>query len=220
MLSVKKNPRIFPSRLKKKLYELNKQCSLCGDPIIFFRDARADHIIPWSYGGPTEEWNLQVLCKYCNLEKGNKIIMEPEEIVKKLESNTIAWRNSLCLIANYYKDNPKILGKICFDLFKGAEVLGNLLDGCAWCYTWAEDGEKYSTCEEWEGSEEYKNKVVRMEGYMVMPYEFVIYWMNPDCNHFFIDIEGFTLEHESNGVWNNIKRNKQIQKDNHDTIRT
>ncbi len=30
-----------------------------------------DHIVPWSRGGPTEDDNLEVKCKQCNLGKGN-----------------------------------------------------------------------------------------------------------------------------------------------------
>jgi 5-methylcytosine-specific restriction endonuclease McrA len=32
-----------------------------------------DHIVPWSFGGPTTPSNLQVLCTPCNSSKGNRI---------------------------------------------------------------------------------------------------------------------------------------------------
>jgi hypothetical protein len=44
-------------------------CAGCNTPIkpdeIHF-----DHIIPWTKGGPSEEHNVQLLCKKCNLSKG------------------------------------------------------------------------------------------------------------------------------------------------------
>ncbi|MFI9629302.1 HNH endonuclease [Streptomyces sp. NPDC052042] len=33
----------------------------------------ADHIVPWSRGGPTELWNGQVLCRRHNTRKSNRI---------------------------------------------------------------------------------------------------------------------------------------------------
>lgn len=31
-----------------------------------------DHIVPFSWGGPDTEDNLQLLCQFCNLSKGNR----------------------------------------------------------------------------------------------------------------------------------------------------
>lgn len=49
-------------------------CHVCGTT----RNLHIDHIIPISRGGKTEMSNLQVLCKKCNLQKGNKTMDEFE----------------------------------------------------------------------------------------------------------------------------------------------
>lgn len=51
----------------------NYSCCICGaspakDPSV---ELHVDHITPWSKGGSTELYNLQTLCRDCNLGKGN-----------------------------------------------------------------------------------------------------------------------------------------------------
>lgn len=41
-------------------------CAACGKELSLFD---ADHVFPWSDGGPTETKNLQLLCKICHKEK-------------------------------------------------------------------------------------------------------------------------------------------------------
>lgn len=64
----------YPSRyyrvVSKKLREIvfekdNYRCVECGD----YRNLNVDHIVPWSWGGYTEENNLQTLCFKCNMSK-------------------------------------------------------------------------------------------------------------------------------------------------------
>ncbi len=50
-------------------------CSLCGERIRL-NDFHADHVIPYSKGGPTEALNMQATCKACNLKKGNKSMVD------------------------------------------------------------------------------------------------------------------------------------------------
>lgn len=51
------------------------RCPMCAAVFSSRRELRqlqADHIIPYSRGGRTTWENLQLLCKPCNLMKGNK----------------------------------------------------------------------------------------------------------------------------------------------------
>lgn len=45
------------------------RCCECGST----KDLQLDHIIPFSKGGSSEPENLRLLCKECNLKKGNRI---------------------------------------------------------------------------------------------------------------------------------------------------
>lgn len=49
------------------------RCQWCG----WRRDLTADHIIPWSLGGPTKFANLQTLCRSCNSRKGVRVDLHP-----------------------------------------------------------------------------------------------------------------------------------------------
>lgn len=46
-------------------------CEECGSPL--GEDWHADHVIPWSRGGPTTTDNGRALCPACNLRKGAKM---------------------------------------------------------------------------------------------------------------------------------------------------
>ena len=49
-----------------------RRCAYCGAT----EKLQIDHRIPLSKGGKHDEDNLQVLCKTCNLKKGNKFALE------------------------------------------------------------------------------------------------------------------------------------------------
>jgi superfamily II DNA or RNA helicase len=50
------------------------RCAMCGEEL---RPGwHADHVMPYSLGGPTEEDNGQALCPECNIKKGSGDIME------------------------------------------------------------------------------------------------------------------------------------------------
>lgn len=64
--------RAFTPRQKQIAYERQKGiCPVCGD---FYEidEMHADHIIPFSKGGKTEQDNCQVLCRKDNLMKSNR----------------------------------------------------------------------------------------------------------------------------------------------------
>ena len=61
-------PRSVQFRVLKRE---NQVCRRCGQPVKD-EDVHFDHIIPWVKGGPSEEHNVQLLCKKCNLKKGPK----------------------------------------------------------------------------------------------------------------------------------------------------
>ncbi len=66
------NIRTFDQGIKQRVYERQKRlCNKCGERIKL-SDCHADHIVPWSKGGATEEKNCQVLCEACNKRWGNR----------------------------------------------------------------------------------------------------------------------------------------------------
>lgn len=71
-LKIKDTSRYFSTAQRYKIYKNDSgRCKKCGvkcSPDGF----HADHIIPYSKGGPTIIENGQVLCPKCNLEKGDK----------------------------------------------------------------------------------------------------------------------------------------------------
>ncbi len=66
------NIRQFDQGIKQRVYERQKRlCKRCKEKISL-SDCHADHIVPWSKGGATEEENCQVLCAACNKLWGNR----------------------------------------------------------------------------------------------------------------------------------------------------
>ena len=58
--------------MRQKVYEKqNGICAACGKPFTI-EEMDADHIIPWSKGGKTEEANCRMISKACNQRKGAK----------------------------------------------------------------------------------------------------------------------------------------------------
>ena len=54
-----------------KYEKQHHKCAICGEEFEF-EDMHADHIKAWSKGGHTTPENCQMLCRDCNLEKGNQ----------------------------------------------------------------------------------------------------------------------------------------------------
>lgn len=61
-----KQPRCFSYELKKRLYEKNSTCSICGQHIDHIDDAAVDHITQYWKGGKTIEENARLAHRYCN----------------------------------------------------------------------------------------------------------------------------------------------------------
>ena len=70
--------RIFDPSLKEVLFHPGYICKYCGNQILSIDDCEIDHIIPFDAGGPTEIENAQLLHKWCNRSKGNRIINESD----------------------------------------------------------------------------------------------------------------------------------------------
>ena len=64
------NLRAFDGNTKQAVYEQQLgRCAICGEAFPL-KEMDADHIKPWSKGGPTSRENCQLLCRTCNLRKG------------------------------------------------------------------------------------------------------------------------------------------------------
>lgn len=59
-------PRCFPFVLKKKLYDANPVCAICGQQITCIDDAAVDHIEQYWSGGLTTPENARLTHRYCN----------------------------------------------------------------------------------------------------------------------------------------------------------
>lgn len=53
----------------------NQICSVCGKSVLD-EDIEFDHIIPWSKGGSSDEYNVRILCADCNKSRGNDFEFE------------------------------------------------------------------------------------------------------------------------------------------------
>jgi superfamily II DNA or RNA helicase len=64
--------RIFDARQRRILaWVAGGKCRQCGESIN--NNFHADHVVPFSRGGPTITQNGQALCAACNLKKGSKV---------------------------------------------------------------------------------------------------------------------------------------------------
>lgn len=63
--------RKFTDSQKRAAYERQgSRCAMCGKAFAY-EEMHGDHKTPWSKGGHTTPDNLQMLCRTCNLRKGN-----------------------------------------------------------------------------------------------------------------------------------------------------
>lgn len=99
--------RIFPYSLKKRLFEDNPQCQICGQQIRDIDDAEVDHITPFSKGGRTNIENAQLAHRFCNRQKGNQIIISQQvgELSQKIEPDIIYTEEDKISVANEFIKN-------------------------------------------------------------------------------------------------------------------
>jgi|DEB19_MinimDraft_2_1074335.scaffolds.fasta_scaffold03680_3 5-methylcytosine-specific restriction endonuclease McrA len=69
MLRLRCYASLYTRDMRKVLINENSTCAICYES----ENLQLDHVIPISKGGKNELLNLQILCKKCNREKGNKI---------------------------------------------------------------------------------------------------------------------------------------------------
>jgi hypothetical protein len=65
--------RTFPYALKEQLFNENPYCQISNQRILRIEDAEVDHIKPYSKGGKTEKENAQLVLRYFNRAKKDKI---------------------------------------------------------------------------------------------------------------------------------------------------
>jgi hypothetical protein len=65
--------RNFSYAIKKELFDKNPVCAISGQRILSIEDSEVDHILPYSKGGKTEIENAQLVLRYFNRAKNNRI---------------------------------------------------------------------------------------------------------------------------------------------------
>jgi len=65
--------RNFPFSVKQDLFNAKPYCALSGQQILAIEDSEVDHIIPYSKGGKTEINNAQLVLRYFNRAKKDKM---------------------------------------------------------------------------------------------------------------------------------------------------
>jgi hypothetical protein len=65
--------RNFPFSAKEELFNEKPYCAISGQKILAIEDSEVDHIIPYSKGGKTEKSNAQLVLRYFNRAKKDKV---------------------------------------------------------------------------------------------------------------------------------------------------
>ncbi len=65
--------RNFSFSVKEELFNTNPYCAISGQKILAIEDSEVDHIIPYSKGGKTEKSNAQLVLRYFNRAKKDKL---------------------------------------------------------------------------------------------------------------------------------------------------
>lgn len=65
--------RTFSYQIKKELFDKNPVCAISNQQILAIEDAEVDHITPFSKGGETKVENAQLVLRYFNRAKSDKV---------------------------------------------------------------------------------------------------------------------------------------------------
>lgn len=65
--------RVFSYQIKEEMFKENPYCAISKQRILSIEDAEVDHIIPYSKGGKTEKANAQLVLRYFNRAKKDKL---------------------------------------------------------------------------------------------------------------------------------------------------
>lgn len=69
----KYSQRTFSFSVKEELYKNNPYCAISKQKILAIEDSEVDHIVPYSKGGKTEISNAQLVLRYFNRAKSDKM---------------------------------------------------------------------------------------------------------------------------------------------------
>lgn len=69
----KYSQRTFSYSVKEQLFKENPYCAISGQKILAIEDSEVDHIVPYSKGGKTEISNAQLVLRYFNRAKSDKM---------------------------------------------------------------------------------------------------------------------------------------------------
>ena len=69
----KYSQRTFPFSVKEELFKNNPYCAISKQKILAIEDSEVDHILPYSKGGKTEMSNAQLVLRYFNRAKSDKM---------------------------------------------------------------------------------------------------------------------------------------------------
>lgn len=78
LYGLKEEPRFFSYDFRRRLFEKEATCKLCGNEIHTFEDCTVDHIVPYSKDGRTVPDNAQLAHRICNARKHAKVDDENE----------------------------------------------------------------------------------------------------------------------------------------------
>ena len=82
-------PRRFkPSQIKKAWQRQEGRCNRCHEPLALDQ-AVGDHVIPWSRGGRSDDYNCAAIHSWCNSEKRDNDLMTDSKRTGNLFNETL-----------------------------------------------------------------------------------------------------------------------------------